>query len=71
MLQKETSSKKVLELLKGLMQDEMFNDFFLVGGTALALLIGHRKCIDIGLFPLNPFDEIKCSPAWKVIKECI
>jgi hypothetical protein len=35
MLRKETVSTATLELLKSLMQDEMINDFFLAGGTAL------------------------------------
>jgi hypothetical protein len=42
MLQKETISESTLELLKTLMQDQLLKDFFLVGGTALALQIGHR-----------------------------
>lgn len=33
------------------------SDFFLVGGTALALQIGHRKSIDLDFFTLAPFDE--------------
>ncbi len=36
MLRKETVSEPTLELLKTLMQDDLFKDFFLVGGTALA-----------------------------------
>lgn len=39
------------------MQDENLNDFFLVGGTALSLQIGHRISIDIDLFSQSPFDE--------------
>lgn len=39
------------------MQDDLFKDFFLVGGTALALQIGHRLSIDIDLFSMNSFDE--------------
>jgi hypothetical protein len=57
MLHKETVTAGTLELLKDLMQDENLNDFFLVGGTALSLQIGHRISIDIDLFSLNPFDE--------------
>ncbi|MGO3184380.1 MAG: nucleotidyl transferase AbiEii/AbiGii toxin family protein [Aequorivita sp.] len=36
-------------LLK-LMKSDVFNDFRLVGGTALSLQIGHRESIDIDLF---------------------
>lgn len=32
-------------------------DFYLVGGTALALQLGHRNSIDIDLFTLNKFDD--------------
>jgi hypothetical protein len=57
MLRKETVSEPTLELLKTLLQDDLFKDFFLVGGTALALQIGHRLSIDIDLFTMNSFDE--------------
>ena len=57
MLRKETVSKPTLELLKALMLDDLFKNFFLVGGTALALQIGHRLSIDIDLFTLNSFNE--------------
>ena len=43
MLQKQTVDAGTLELLMMLMEDEQLNDFVLVGGTALALLMGHRK----------------------------
>lgn len=56
MLRKETVSESTLELLKTLMKDPLFGDFFLVGGTALALQIGHRISIDIDLFSQNNFD---------------
>jgi hypothetical protein len=39
-----------LELLKRLMEEPAFSDLRLVGGTALALKIGHRRSIDIDLF---------------------
>lgn len=57
MLQKQTVETRTLELLKELMQDGKLKDFFLVGGTALSLQIGHRISIDIDLFTLNDFDE--------------
>lgn len=31
-------------------------DFILVGGTALALQVGHRDSIDLDLFTKHPFD---------------
>lgn len=59
MLRKETIEPGTLELLKKLMLDEHLSDFFLVGGTALSLFIGHRTSIDIDLFSLTSFDEKK------------
>jgi len=50
MLQEKCVSKKLLALLRKLQGEEIFADYFLVGGTALALQIGHRKSLDIDLF---------------------
>lgn len=61
MLRTETVTPGTLELLKKLMQDEQLHDFFLVGGTALSLQIGHRISIDIDLFSQKPFDENEFS----------
>jgi len=41
---------KLLTLILKLENEPIFKDFFLVGGTALALQIGHRKSDDIDLF---------------------
>lgn len=38
------------------MKSEIFSDFILVGGTALALHIGHRNSIDIDMFGNAPID---------------
>jgi hypothetical protein len=40
------------------MQDERLSDFILAGGTNLALQIGHRKSIDLDLFPYQSFNAI-------------
>jgi len=45
MLRTETVERATFELLKSLMQDEVLMPFNLVGGTALALYLGHRKSI--------------------------
>ncbi|WP_234998009.1 nucleotidyl transferase AbiEii/AbiGii toxin family protein [Parabacteroides sp. Marseille-P3160] len=39
------------------MNDEAFSRFVLVGGTSLALLLGHRISVDLYLFTDEPFDE--------------
>ncbi len=50
MLHKQTVSEELLELLNSLMKISALNDFDLVGGTSLALQIGHRNSVDIDLF---------------------
>ena len=45
-----TVSKPLLECLQKLMANTSFDDFVLVGGTALSLQLGHRMSIDIDLF---------------------
>jgi predicted nucleotidyltransferase component of viral defense system len=47
------------------MQDPLLNDFYLVGGTALSLQIGHRISVDIDLFTNLPFDSIMLSAELK------
>ncbi len=59
MLQTQTVVPELLELLKKIMQVSEFNDFNLVGGTALALQIGHRNSIDIDLFGNVEINEKK------------
>ena len=56
MLQKESVDKAVLGLLYALQEKEYLKHFFLVGGTGLALMIGHRKSMDIDLFTTRDFD---------------
>jgi hypothetical protein len=56
MLRTETVEKGTLDLIRRLMADKEFKDFNLVGGTALALKIGHRKSIDIDLFTTSDFN---------------
>ncbi|NJK85160.1 MAG: nucleotidyl transferase AbiEii/AbiGii toxin family protein [Bacteroidales bacterium] len=50
MLYKQTISPFLKQTLTHLMNIEELNDYILVGGTALSLLLGHRKSIDIDLF---------------------
>lgn len=45
MLQTRTVEPRTLELLKQLMRFSEIRPFYLVGGTALALQLGHRKSI--------------------------
>jgi len=61
MLHYQTIDPKTLELLKKLMQVEEFNQLRLVGGTSLALQIGHRRSIDLDLFGALDVDEFEMS----------
>lgn len=56
MLRTETVEAGTLALIKRLMADDRFNEFNLVGGTALALKVGHRISIDIDLFSPKAFN---------------
>jgi hypothetical protein len=57
MLYPEAVEPDTLELLNSLMKKDYLKDFFLVGGTALALQIGHRKSVDLDMFTTNDFDS--------------
>lgn len=61
MLHKETIDAATLELLKRLMGDERLQGFVLVGGTSLALQMGHRISVDLDLFTEKEFeaDELR------------
>lgn len=50
MLYTKTVEPFTLELLKDLMSKDYLNQFFLVGGTALSLQLGHRVSVDLDLF---------------------
>lgn len=61
MLQTQTVEASTLALIKTLMSDQSLNDFYLVGGTALSLKLGHRLSIDIDLFTSKDFDSASLS----------
>lgn len=56
MLEKRAVEKSTFALLNRLMNDKPFSDFFLVGGTSLALQLGHRKSIGLDLLTRNDID---------------
>ena len=56
MLRQETVEPGTLALIRRFSADPVLKDFALVGGTALALQLGHRKSIDIDLFTAKAFD---------------
>jgi Nucleotidyl transferase AbiEii toxin, Type IV TA system len=56
MLYYQTVSPHLLTVLKKLFSFQELSDFRLVGGTSLALQMGHRKSLDIDLFTDKAFD---------------
>ena len=59
MLQTQTVEPRTLELLRKLQSEPLMSSFNLVGGTALALRLGHRKSIDLDLFTNKDFDIVE------------
>ncbi len=57
MLQTQTVVPELMELLRKLMKVDSFSNFHLVGGTSLALQMGHRNSIDIDLFGKQEIDS--------------
>ena len=63
MLQYQTIEPGTLQLLKSLQSVPMFQGLRLVGGTALALQLGHRKSIDLDLFGAIEADSLEIREA--------
>ncbi|MCF8224912.1 MAG: nucleotidyl transferase AbiEii/AbiGii toxin family protein [Bacteroidales bacterium] len=57
MLRKESVDEKVFLLIQQLQRKDYLKSFILVGGTGLALQIGHRKSDDVDLFSPGDFDH--------------
>lgn len=56
MLHHEVVATSTFQLIRVLCADERLHDFIVVGGTALALQIGHRRSEDIALFTQHDMD---------------
>ncbi len=69
MLHLETISSSTLQLIKDLQALPILSEMRLVGGTALALQIGHRKSIDIDLFGTTNCDSMELTDALNNIGE--
>ncbi|MCF6223961.1 MAG: nucleotidyl transferase AbiEii/AbiGii toxin family protein [Flavobacteriaceae bacterium] len=79
MLHYETVNTKTLELLNKIQSVDIFKNLRLVGGTSLALQIGHRESIDLDFFgelhidkfeilsALNRFGKVKIRQSTKNI----
>ncbi len=69
MLHYKTIDSKTLELLIKLQKVNDFKELYLVGETALALLIGHRKSFDIDLFGRLDVDAYRLADIFKDFKQ--
>lgn len=65
MLQTETVEPHTISLLNQLMKIPELKTFSLVGGTALSLLYGHRKSIDLDFFSINAFENLRIIESLK------
>ncbi len=59
MLYTQTVNPQLLVILNELMAQALLRDYLLVGGTSLALQIGHRNSIDIDLFGNCDLNELE------------
>lgn len=57
MLHTKAVDKSTLELLKTICAISELNQFALIGGTNLALRLGHRKSVDLDFFTPDTFNE--------------
>ncbi len=64
-----TVSPTLLSVLTKLMQNEVFHQFRLVGGTALSLQLGHRISVDIDLFTDMDYGTMDLSAIANAFKE--
>lgn len=69
MLSYSTVEPHTLELLKKIMAEPLFSELRLVGGTALALLLGHRISIDLDFFGTLEADNQDIQEALSKIGE--
>jgi hypothetical protein len=57
MLQTESVEKSLWDTLKDLQKRDIFKNYFLVGGTALSLQLGHKISYDIDLFTRSDINK--------------
>jgi len=58
-LYEKVCSDELLKKIKKFQGDELFKNYYLVGGTSLSLQLGHRASVDIDLFTLEEQDNEK------------
>lgn len=69
MLHRKTVAAELLALLDSLMSIGELDGLRLVGGTALALQIGHRTSTDIDLFGKHGLDELSLANALRIFDD--
>lgn len=75
MLHREALPPGTLDLLTTLSADPVLANFALVGGTSLALRLGHRRSVDLDWFTREPFDsaalaeKLKQSHEFKAVRQ--
>jgi len=69
-MHKEILSERQMELLP--LAGRFSREYFLAGGTAVALHIGHRRSIDFGLFKFGHLNHRKIITIYyPVAKDCL
>ncbi len=56
-MHEETLAKPTLKLFEKMAKNSWISDYYLAGGTALALRLGHRVSVDLDFFSENDFNE--------------
>ncbi|OGZ27671.1 MAG: hypothetical protein A2365_03435 [Candidatus Nealsonbacteria bacterium RIFOXYB1_FULL_40_15] len=60
-MQEKALEAKTKHVWEKIAESECLNDFYLAGGTGLALQFGHRKSIDLDFFNPAPFSTAKLT----------
>lgn len=63
----KTVSPVLMKCLRKLMAHPAFKDFYLVGGTSLALQRGHRLSVDIDFFTCVPYGQMNTAEIKKAL----
>ena len=62
----ETVDRKMVELLRQIGQQQFVSRFYLAGGTALALQLGHRRSVDFDFF--SELDQVKPDTHQEILR---
>ncbi len=65
----ETVNPLMRKMLSEIMDNPVFDPFYLVGGTSLSLRLGHRKSVDIDLFSKAPYGSLDFSAFERFFKD--